>query len=110
VPSSLNFISIPIIVIVFVRLIYAINWFNISSISYLILVDFKGDISMLGTITAGFLVGIGIFQIPAGIIAAKYDPKKIAFFGIMVLSTASFLSGLATDLIQMVILRFLVGL
>ncbi|MGN6560320.1 MAG: MFS transporter [Candidatus Nitrosocosmicus sp.] len=109
-PSSIKLISIPLIVIVFVRLIYAINWFNISSIFYLIMVDFKGDISMLGTITAGFLVGIGIFQIPAGIIAAKYEPKKIAFFGIIVLSTASFLSGLATDLIQMVILRFFVGL
>jgi hypothetical protein len=38
---------------------------------------------MLGLIIASFLIGIGIFHVPAGIIAAKYDPKKIAACGIM---------------------------
>ncbi|MDQ6723537.1 MAG: MFS transporter, partial [Thermoproteota archaeon] len=88
---------------------YAINWFNISSVFYLILIDFKEDVSMLGIITASFLIGIGIFQVPAGILAAKYSPKKIAFSGIIILSIASILSGLATELFQMVILRFTVG-
>ncbi len=64
---------------------------------------------MLGIITASFLVGIGIFQVPAGILAAKYDPKKLVFSGIMILSIASLVSGFATELFQMVILRFLVG-
>jgi MFS family permease len=95
--------------LIFARVFYAINWFNFSSVFYFILVDFKGDISMLGIITAGFLIGIGIFQIPAGILAAKYDPKKLAFSGLMMLSIASLLSGMATDLFQMVILRFIVG-
>ena len=64
---------------------------------------------MLGIVTASFLVGIGIFQVPAGILAAKSDPKTLVFSGVMILSIASFLSGLATELFQMVILRFLVG-
>jgi MFS family permease len=101
--------SPPVLSIIFARVLYAINWFNFSSIFYLILVDFKGDISMLGIITAGFLIGIGIFQVPAVILAARYDPKKLAFSGIMILSIASLLTGLATELFQMVILRFLVG-
>ena len=55
-------------------------------------------------------IGIGIFQIPVpGILAAKYNPKKIAFSGVMILSVASLLSGLTTDLSQIVILRFFVG-
>lgn len=108
-PSFTKTTTLPIIAIVFARILYAINWFNISSTSYLILSDFREDISMLGIITAGFLVGIGIFQVPAGMLASKYDHKKIAFFGIMILSFASFLCGLVTELIQMVILRFIVG-
>jgi MFS family permease len=92
------------------RILYAINWFNVASIFYFIAADFKQDISMLGLITSSFLIGIGIFQIPAGILAAKYGPRKIAIYGIVITSSAAFLSGLSTDLLHMVILRFIVGL
>ncbi|MEJ7640956.1 MAG: MFS transporter [Candidatus Nitrosocosmicus sp.] len=102
-------LSAPVLSLIFARVLYAINWFNISSIFYLILIDFRQDVSMLGLVTASFLLGIGIFQVPAGILAAKYDPKKIAAFGIMMLSISSLLSGLATELFQIAILRFLVG-
>ena len=88
---------------------YAVNWFNISSIFYLILNDFKQDVSILGLVTSGFLIGIGLFQIPAGILSAKYNAKFIIFFGTMLLSISSLLSGLSSELYQMVILRFLVG-
>ncbi len=102
-------LSVPVLSLIFARVLYAINWFNISSIFYLILIDFRQDVSMLGLVTASFLLGIGIFQVPAGILAAKYDPKKIAAFGIMMLSISSLLSGLATELFQIAVLRFLVG-
>ena len=108
-PLFIRTIPASVISLIFARIIYAINWFNISSISYLILIDFKEDISMLGLITSSFLIGIGIFQVPAGILAAKYNPKNIAFLGVMILSTASLLSGLSIDLSQIVILRFFVG-
>jgi MFS family permease len=102
-------LSAPVLSLIFARVLYAVNWFNISSIFYLILIDFSQDVSMLGLVTASFLLGIGIFQVPAGILAAKYDPKKIAAFGIMMLSISSLLSGLATELFQIAVLRFLVG-
>ena len=92
------------------RILYSINWFNVASIFYFIAADFKQDISMLGLITSSFLIGIGIFQIPAGILAAKYGPRKIAIYGIVITSSAAFLSGLSTELLHMVILRFIVGL
>jgi MFS family permease len=109
-PSHAKAFSAPVLFLVFARILYAINWFNISSLFYLISIDFEQDVSMLGIMTASFLVGIGLFQVPAGILAAKYNPKKIALSGIMLLSIASLLSGLATELLQMVILRFFVGL
>jgi MFS family permease len=102
--------SLPVFSIVLARILYAVNWFNISSIFYLILVDFNQDVSMLGLITSGFLVGIGLFQIPAGILAAKYDPRLIIVFGTMLLSVSSLLSGLVSEIYQMLFLRFLVGI
>ena len=101
--------SLPVTSIILARIIYAVNWFNISSIFYLILDDFRQDVSMLGLVTSGFLVGIGLFQIPAGVLSAKYDAKFMIFFGTMLLSISSLLSGLSSELYQMVILRFLVG-
>ncbi|ALI35586.1 putative sulfoacetate transporter SauU [Candidatus Nitrosocosmicus oleophilus] len=101
--------SLPVASIILARTIYAVNWFNISSIFYLILDDFRQDVSMLGLVTSGFLIGIGLFQIPAGILSAKYDAKFMIFFGTMLLSISSLLSGLSSELYQIVILRFLVG-
>jgi MFS family permease len=112
--SSSSFIrafsSPPVLSLIFARIFYAVNWFNISSIFYLLVMDFKQDISMLGLITASFLVGIGLFQVVAGILAAKFSPMKIAICGILIASVASLFSGLAIELSQMMILRFIVGI
>jgi MFS family permease len=102
--------SLPIFSIIFARVLYAINWFNISSIFYLILIDFGQDISMLGLITSSFLIGIGLFQIPAGILSAKYNPKIIIIGGTLLLSITSLLTGFVSEIYQMMILRFLVGM
>lgn len=91
------------------RVLYTINWFNIASIFYLIASDFREDIAMLGTISASFLIGVGLFQVPAGIIAAKYGPRNIAIYGIITASSASLITGLAGDTLQIAILRFLIG-
>lgn len=107
--SKNRIFSLPIFSIVFARVIYAINWFNISSIFYLILIDFRQDVSMLGLITSSFLIGIGLFQIPAGILSTKYNPKMLIIGGTLLLSTASLLTGFVSEIYHMVILRFLVG-
>jgi MFS family permease len=92
------------------RVVYTINWFNIASIFYLVASDFKEDIAMLGIISASFLIGVGLFQVPAGIIAAKYGPRKIAIYGIMIASSAALVTGLASNTAQITLLRFIIGL
>jgi MFS family permease len=92
------------------RVVYTINWFNIASIFYLVASDFKEDIAMLGIISASFLIGVGLFQVPAGIIAAKYGPRKIAIYGIMIASSAALVTGLASNTSQITLLRFISGL
>ncbi len=92
------------------RIIYAINWFNIASIFSHIASDFKQDVTSLGLLTTGFLIGIGLFQVPGGILAAAQGSRKTAIYGITISSTASLLCGLSSQLQQMEVLRFIVGL
>jgi MFS family permease len=48
--------------------------------------------------------------VPAGIIAAKYGARKIAIYGIVIASSAALVTGFATDMTQITLLRFLVGI
>jgi MFS family permease len=92
------------------RVIYAINWFNIAAIFSLIASDFKQDVSLLGLLTTSFLIGIGLFQVPGGILAAIQGSRRTAIYGITIASSAALLCGLSSQLQQMEILRFVVGL
>jgi MFS family permease len=99
-----------ILTLLFARITYAINWFNIASIFSYIASDFKQDVSLLGLITASFFVGIGIFQVPGGILAAKQGSRKTAIYGMTIASFAALLCGLSSQLQQIELLRFVVGL
>lgn len=99
-----------VISLMLARIIYTINWFNIPSIFIFIAVDFDEDISVLGLITASFFIGVGLFQVLAGILAAKYSPRRIAILGIAIASSAVFFSAFSIDLLSIAVLRFMVGL
>ncbi|MFY9566542.1 MAG: MFS transporter, partial [Nitrososphaeraceae archaeon] len=75
----------------------------------LIAYDLKQDISMLGLVTSSFIIGVGLFQVPAGIIAAKYGPEKLAIFGILLASFCALVTGLSESILQIAVLRFIVG-
>ncbi|MDQ3854548.1 MAG: MFS transporter [Thermoproteota archaeon] len=91
------------------RVVYGINWFNISAIFPLIALEFNNDVSLLGFISAAFFAGVGIFQIPAGIFAARYNPRISAIVGITISSTAALLCGLVLSSSELIWLRFIVG-
>ena len=95
--------------LIIARIVYGINWFNISAIFPLIAVEFNTDVSLLGSIAAAFFMGIGLMQIPAGIFAAKYNPRISAIIGIIISSTAALLCGLVFSSSQLIWLRFIVG-
>ncbi|MDQ4017305.1 MAG: MFS transporter, partial [Thermoproteota archaeon] len=95
--------------LIIARIVYGINWFNISAIFPLIAVEFNKDVSLLGSIAGAFFMGIGLMQIPAGIFAAKYNPRISAIIGIIISSTAALLCGLVFSSSQLIWLRFIVG-
>jgi MFS family permease len=96
--------------LIIARIVYGINWFNISAIFPLIALEFDKDVSLLGSISAAFFMGIGLFQIPAGIFAVKYNPRVSAIVGITISSTAALLCGLVLSSPELIWLRFIVGL
>src|SRR6478672_8218078 len=92
--------------LLFARIIYAINWFNIASIFSQIASDFKQDISLLGLLTMSFLIGVGLFQVPGGILAAILGSRRTAIYGITISSSAAVLCGLSSQLQEIEVLRF----
>src|SRR5438105_13518003 len=89
--------------------IYTINWFNISPALFLIGTEFGVDLPSLGILTASFLAGAGIFQIPAGIASARWGPKNTSQLGMLVLSLSGIGEGLSPNFPVLIVSRFLLG-
>ena len=91
------------------RTVYAINWYNVAALFAFIALDFRQNVSGLGILTASFYVGLGVFQIPGGIFAAKLGPRRTAVYGMLLSSVAVFLTAFTSSFYQFVLLRFFVG-
>jgi MFS family permease len=91
------------------RVIYTINWFNISPALVLISNDLGLDALALGILTASFLVGAGVFQIPAGIASARWGPKITSQLGMLILSLSGVGEGLSPNFPILVFSRFMLG-
>ncbi len=98
-----------IIALVAARIVYAVNWLNIGAIFYLMSADLNSGVSGLGTLTSSFYLGVGIMQVPGGILAAKWGPKGTVSLGILVSSLAVLGTSVSSAILQVAILRFIVG-
>ena len=98
-----------VLILLLARIQYTINWFNVSSIFYFIALDFNLNINTLGLITTSFLIGVGLFQVPAGILVAKFGPKRLSIIGILLSSGMALISGFSQDELQITLSRFVVG-
>ncbi|MEM1946798.1 MAG: MFS transporter [Candidatus Caldarchaeum sp.] len=85
------------------------NWLSIAPAQPFIVEELGITVTSLGLLGAVFLIGIGSFQIPAGLLAAKYNPKKIAIIGLALSSLFAGLCGLATSFPALLLFRFLAG-
>jgi len=95
--------------LIFARIVYAINWLNFGAIFYLMQNDVGAGVSGLGTVTAAFYLGIGIVQIPGGLLAAKYGPKRIVVVGILLTSLSTLATSVVSTILELSVLRFVEG-
>jgi MFS family permease len=91
------------------RIIYALNWMNVGAIFFLMAPDLNAGVSGLGTLTASFYLGIGILQVPGGILVAKWGPKKVSVIGVFLFSFSALGTSVMTTVPEITVLRFLVG-
>src|SRR6266571_2889151 len=95
------------------RVIYTINWFNIAPLlgaTGLIALGLSIDLPSQGLLTSSFLLGAGIFQIPAGIVSARWGPKNTSQLGMLILSLSGIGEGLSPNFPVLLVSRFLLGL
>ena len=91
------------------RVVYAINWLNVGAIFVLMSSDLGVSVAGLGTLTAAFYLGVGIMQVPGGVMTAKWGAKKVVVFGIFLSTAAVFATSAGTSILEIAVLRFIVG-
>ncbi len=91
------------------RIIYAVNWVNLGPIYTLMEPDLHAGVGGLGVLTAAFYLGLGIFQVPGGILAARWGPRRIVTVGIMMSSVAVLGTSASSLLVEAAASRFVVG-
>jgi len=91
------------------RIVYAINWLNIGAIFYAMEPDLRTGVLGLGSLTSSFYIGLGLLQVPGGVMAAKWGPKKVVVLGTLLSSASAAGVGIAPSLEIIALLRFLVG-
>ena len=71
--------------------------------------DLQTGVSGLGALTSSFYLGVGIMKVPGGVLAAKWGPKRTVSLGILVSSLAVLGTSVSSAILQVAILRFIVG-
>lgn len=102
-----NSLGIPAIMVS--RLFYALNWYNISPALVPISQTFGVPFSYTGLALSSFLLGAGIFQLPAGIVSSRIGARRTALLGLYLMGGAAILSAYSSSFVELVGLRFLVG-
>ncbi|HYC26677.1 MAG TPA: MFS transporter, partial [Nitrososphaerales archaeon] len=91
------------------RVVYAINWLNVGAIFVLMSPDLGVTVAGLGTLTAAFYLGVGLMQVPGGMLTARWGAKKVVVTGILISSAAVLATSAGTTIWEIAALRFVVG-
>ncbi len=95
--------------LVFARIAYGINWLNIGALFYLMSPDLGAGVGGLGVLTSSFYLGVGLFQLPGGLVAARWGPKRAVTTGMFISSLAALGTSFSANLAEVAVLRFVVG-
>lgn len=87
----------------------SLNWFSIAVALTPIGEDLRVGTSELALLVSVFLVGAGLFQIPAGMLATRYGLRATVSLGLAFQGVAALLTLVAQDYVTLLVLRFLAG-
>ncbi|MGH9354916.1 MAG: MFS transporter, partial [Terriglobia bacterium] len=72
--------------------------------------EFHLSPTMMGVAASAFFVGYGVMQIPGGILADRFGPRKVVTMGVFFWSLFSVLTGAASSLTNLIWVRIFFGL
>ncbi|MCL4452000.1 MAG: MFS transporter [Candidatus Thermoplasmatota archaeon] len=101
--------SLPVTVLMISRLVYSMNWYNLSPALIQISSEYGVTVSVAGLIFAFFLLGAGLFQVPAGILAARIGSRTNCIIGLSLMSVTGLVSIFTNSFTTLLVLRFLSG-
>jgi MFS family permease len=91
------------------RVVYAFNWYNVGAVLPLVGTRFHANPAQLGLVLGLFLAGVGIFQVPAGILDLRWGSRRTALMGLVVMGVAGIASAFSSQILDLMLLRFLAG-
>ncbi|HXY47776.1 MAG TPA: MFS transporter [Thermoplasmata archaeon] len=83
------------VILIALRVGYAYNWFDIGPGFVTLGEEFHVGPADWGLLTAGFLVGAGLLQVPAGFLSRRYGPRAVSLWGVGLLAVAGVASAVS---------------
>jgi len=91
------------------RTVYAFNWYNIGAILPLLRTAFGIGGIQIGLVVGVFLLGAGVFQLPAGFAAMRWGNRAVSIVAIAVMGAFCLASAFSPNWIVLAALRFGAG-
>lgn len=101
--------TLPTVALFAARVVYAFNWYNVGAVLPLIGGGLHAGPAQLGIVLGAFLVGVGIFQVPAGFASLRWGARRVSMGGLLLLGLASLASAFAPSWPALAVLRFFAG-
>ncbi len=92
-----------------VRAAYAYNWFDLGPAFPGLGATFRVGPAEWGVLVAAFLVGAGLCQVPAGLLARRFGSRPLALVGAGILAAGALASAFAPSFPSLIVARAIAG-
>jgi predicted MFS family arabinose efflux permease len=109
IPLSPRAATRAAVALVALRIGYAYNWFDIGPALPSIGTRYGVGPAEWGVLVAAFLVGAGLLQVPAGLLARRYGARSVSLAGVGLLAVSAAACAAAPSFLVLVALRIVAG-